>query len=153
MMRFLVDCNVGRLARWLRALGYDAAYEPALGDAELVRRALAEDRILLTRDRDLMKRRPIATGQLRALFIEDDGVLAQVQQAARHFGLGLRPVLDRCLECNATLEARSSAEVAARVPPYVRATQSRYRECPLCGRIYWAGTHWMRMHEALAALA
>ncbi len=111
--RFLADCNVGRLARWLRALGYDASYHARIGDSELVREAAAENRVVLTRDRD---------------------------------------ALTRCIECNSELESRMPAVVAERVPPYVRRTQSRYSECPDCGRIYWAGTHWQRMREVLLGL-
>ncbi len=124
--RFLADCNVGRLARWLRALGYDASYHARIDDSELVREAAAEDRVLLTRDRDLTKRRVIQTGVVRAILIRDDDVTKQLRQVF--------------------------AEVAERVPPYVRRTQSRYSECPDCGRIYWAGTHWQRMREVLLGL-
>src|SRR5262249_60698368 len=69
MPRFLADCNVGRLARWLRVLGYDAAYEPALPDAQVVARALAERRVLLTRDADMMQRRAISGGGRQAILL------------------------------------------------------------------------------------
>lgn len=150
--RFLADCNVGRLARWLRALGYDASYHPRIGDAELVREAAAESRVLLTRDRDLTKRRVIQTGVVRAILIRDDEVTAQLRQVFAELGLELKEALTRCIECNSELQSRVPATVAARVPPYVRQTQSRYSECPDCGRIYWAGTHWQRMREVLAGL-
>jgi uncharacterized protein with PIN domain len=151
-VRFLADSNVGRLARWLRALGYDAAYEPHIEDAALVRRALGEGRILLTRDLDLTQRRVIASGQLKAILLKDDGVRDQLRQVARELELDAVQALSRCLECNLELEPRTPAEVAERVPPYVRKTQDRYSECPRCGRVYWAGTHWARMHEVLASL-
>jgi uncharacterized protein with PIN domain len=150
--RFLADCNVGRLARWLRALGYDASYHPRIGDAELVREAAAESRVLLTRDRDLTKRRVIQTGVVHAILIRDDEVTAQLRQVFAELGLELKEALTRCIECNSELQLRVAAAVAERVPPYVRRTQSRYSECPSCGRIYWAGTHWQRMREVLAGL-
>jgi uncharacterized protein len=150
--RFLADCNVGRLARWLRALGYDASYHARIGDAELVREAAAESRVLLTRDRDLTKRRVIQTGVVRAILIRDDEVTQQLRQVFAELDLELKEALTRCIECNAELESRVAATVAERVPPYVRQTQSRYSECPSCGRIYWAGTHWQRMREVLAGL-
>jgi uncharacterized protein len=150
--RFLADCNVGRLARWLRALGYDASYHSRIGDAELVREAAAESRVLLTRDRDLTKRRVIQTGVVRAILIRDDEVTRQLRQVFAELGLELKEALTRCIECNSELEERVPATVADRVPPYVRRTQSRYSECPECGRIYWAGTHWQRMREVLAGL-
>jgi hypothetical protein len=150
--RFLADCNVGRLARWLRALGYDTAYHTNVDDAELVRQAAAEDRVLLTRDRDLTKRRVVSTGLVRAILIRDDEVTKQLRQVFAELGLGLQEALTRCIECNAELEPRTAALVAQRVPPYVRQTQASYSECPSCGRVYWAGTHWRRMREVLLAL-
>ena len=150
--RFVADCNVGRLARWLRALGYDASYHPRIGDAELVREAAAEHRVLLTRDRDLTQRRAIQSGVVRAILIRDDGVKMQLRQVFSELGLGLGDALTRCLECNSVLEPREPAMVAERVPPYVWRTQSRYSECPRCGRVYWAGTHWQHMRDVLAAL-
>lgn len=150
--RFVADCNVGRLARWLRALGYDASYHVQIGDAELVREAAAEDRVLLTRDHDLMQRRVIQTGLVRAILLRDDGVNLQLQQVFSELGLGVAGALTRCIECNSVLEAREPAAVAERVPPHVRQTQSRYSECTRCGRVYWAGTHWQRMRQVLAAL-
>jgi len=150
--RFLADCNVGRLARWLRALGYDASYHARIGDSELVREAAAENRVLLTRDRDLTKRRVIQTGVVRAILIRDDDVIKQLRQVFAELGLELKEALTRCIECNSELESRVPATVSERVPPYVRRTQSRYSECPECGRIYWAGTHWQRMREVLLGL-
>ena len=78
--RFIADCNVGRLARWLRALGYDASYHAHIEDAALVREAAAENRVLLTRDRDLLQRRAVQSGAVRAIHIRDDAVTMQLRQ-------------------------------------------------------------------------
>ena len=150
--RFLADCNVGRLARWLRALGYDATYHARIGDAELVAHALAQGRVLLTRDSELVQRRPVASGAVRTILLRSDQVEAQLRQVKDELGLDLELALTRCLECNEELEPRSAVEVAERVPPYVRATQVRYSECPTCSRVYWAGTHWSRMREVMGGL-
>ncbi|HKV87168.1 MAG TPA: DUF5615 family PIN-like protein [Candidatus Dormibacteraeota bacterium] len=150
--RFLADCNVGRLARWLRALGYDASYHARIEDGALVREAAAESRVLLTRDRDLTRRRVIQTGVVRAILIRDDDVIQQLRQVFAELGLELKEALTRCIECNAQLESRQAGLVAEQVPPYVRRTQSRYSQCPDCGRVYWAGTHWQRMQEVLLGL-
>ena len=152
MPRFLADCNVGRLARWLRVLGYDAAYEPALPDAQVVARALAERRVLLTRDADMMRRRVITGGALKAILLRDDRVDDQVRQVLTELALEPSQALSRCLDCNAELEPRAKDAVADRLPAYVRATQDRFSECPSCARIYWPGTHWERMRERIAAL-
>lgn len=152
MPRFLADCNVGRLARWLRVLGYDAAYEPALPDAQVIARALAEGRVLLTRDADMMRRRVITGGALKAILLRHDRVEDQVRQVLTELALEPSQALSRCLDCNAELEPRAKDAVADRLPPYVRATQDRFSECPSCARIYWPGTHWERMRERIAAL-
>ena len=123
-----------------------------VADGELVREAAAESRVLLTRDRDLMKRRVIQSGVVRAVLIRDDEVTAQLRQVFAELGLDLERSLTRCIECNSELQPRLPAGVAERVPPYVRSTQSTYSECPTCGRVYWAGTHWRRMREVLAGL-
>src|SRR5438067_1492361 len=112
--RFLADCNVGRLARWLRALGYDASYHARIGDSALVREAAAENRVVLTRDRDLTKRRVITTGIVRAILIRDDEVTNQLRQVFAELGLELKEALTRCIECNSELEARVPALVAHR---------------------------------------
>ena len=84
--------------------------------------------------------------------IRDDDVTNQLRQVFSELGLELTEALTRCIECNSELESRVAATVAERVPPYVRRTQSRYSECPRCGRVYWAGTHWQRMREVLEGL-
>src|SRR5579864_3182190 len=114
--RFVADCNVGRLARWLRALGYDASYHARIEDAALVREAAAEGRVLLTRDRDLTKRRVIQNGLVRAILIRDDDVTVQLRQVFSELGLELKEALTRCIECNAELEERVPDVVADRVP-------------------------------------
>jgi uncharacterized protein with PIN domain len=157
VVRFLADCNVGRLARWLRALGYDAAYEPLLPDPQVVGRALAEGRVLLTRDADMMRRRVIASGAVRAILLRDDRVQEQVRQVVSDLDLGPGQgpparALSRCLDCNVELEPRSRTAVLDRLPPHVRATQTRFSECPGCARVYWPGTHWQRMRERIEAL-
>ena len=148
-VRFLADSNVGRLARWLRVLGYDAAFEPRLSDGLLVFRALREGRVLLTRDVELTRRRLITTGRVRAVLLAHDQVQDQLHQVRRELDLDDESALSRCLECNVPLEPRAPAAVANRVPPYVRATQERFSECPRCARVYWPGTHWERMRAQL----
>jgi uncharacterized protein with PIN domain len=152
MPRFLADANVGRLARWLRAYGYDAAYAAHVDDSQLIGRALAEGRVLLTRDSGLMERRVVARGSLPAVLLRSDRVDDQLRQVVGELELAGDRALSRCLECNVELEPRPKAEVSARLPPHVRATQVRFSECPRCGRVYWPGTHWQRMRERMGAL-
>lgn len=131
---------LGRLATWLRLLGYDTAYQPDAADAQLARVARAEARILLTRDVELTRRRG-----LRCVLIESEQVEDQVRQVFRAFNLTARAAFSRCAECNHTLVDVSKESVRGAVPPYVFHTQERFRCCPQCARVYWRGTHWARI--------
>lgn len=150
--RFAADANVGRLARWLRALGYDCVYVPHVDDTQLVRLALAESRVLLTRDQDLTRRRVITAGQLGCVLIRHDSVQAQLRQVVTELGLDREQALSRCLECNVELRPRPRSAVANRLPPRVLSSRSGFSECPRCGRVYWAGSHFSRMSGVLASL-
>lgn len=144
-LRLLADGMLGRLAKWLRLLGYDTAYENDAADAELARRARAEDRVLLTRDSELAARRG-----LRALLIRSEVLEDQVREVQGAFGPPPDPTLSRCAVCNASLKQVRSDAVADRVPAYVLRTQAEFRQCPGCGRVYWPGTHVDEIREQLA---
>lgn len=139
-MKFLADNMLGRLATWLRLLGYDTAYVPNGDDPELARIARAEDRVLLTRDLELTHRRGVQT-----LLIESERVEEQIAQVLRIYNLSAQRAFSRCAICNVPLESVSQDEVAADVPPYIRTTQDQFRRCPRCRRVYWRGTHWAHM--------
>ncbi len=149
-MKLIADAMLGALARWLRILGLDVAYDARLEDAELVARAVAEDRTILTRDRRLVQRRLAR----RHLLIRSENVEEQVRQVLDE--LGIDPSegapLGRCLRCNTPLVDLPAEEARTRVPPYVAHTQERFRHCPDCGRIYWQATHTERMRRRLAGM-
>ena len=149
-LKFIVDNNVGKLAKWLRIMGYDAIFFDGRDDAYLVAKALAEDRVILTRDTQIMKRGIITSGRLKAILINSDEPEPQIRQVVDTLNLDCQSRLfTLCLECNQPLEERSKDEVKDRVPPYVFKTQSQYMECPACHRIYWRGTHWQAMTKKL----
>lgn len=151
--RFLVDINVGRLARWLRALGYDALFVRDIDDSALVRLALREGRIVLTRDTHILKRRVVTSGRLKALLIEGELVWDQLRQVVAALSLdSAGRAFSRCIECNQPLEERLPADVEGLVPPYVFRTQQEYAQCPSCRRIYWQGTHWQNMRRELGRI-
>ncbi len=150
--KFVVDTNVGRLARWLRMMGYDAAFINYIDDRGLVSIGLKERRVVLTRDTQIMMRRVVTSGRVKAILIEGDEVKDQLRQVVQAMNLDLERQFTRCLECNQTLIPRRKAEVKDLVPPYVFQIQSRYVECPSCHRIYWRGTHWQRMKRELETL-
>jgi uncharacterized protein len=151
-MKFIVDNNVGRLARWLRALGYDTLFINPIDDGDLVEIARREGRIVLTKDTGIFRRRLIASGEVRAIQVKGDGWRQQLEQVVCELGLETSPHFTRCLECNTPLEARTHDEVQPHVPPFVHRTQEDFLACPNCGRHYWRGTHWRRMKRDLGEL-
>ncbi|MBI2287605.1 MAG: Mut7-C RNAse domain-containing protein [Chloroflexi bacterium] len=149
-LKFIVDNNVGKLAKWLRMMGYDTLFFNGHDDSELVAAALAEDRVVLTRDTRIMERRVVTNGRLKAMLIQSDQPEEQKKQVIE--ALNLNPRLKPftiCLECNQPLVARDKQEVKDLVPPYVFQTRNQYMECPVCHRIYWQGTHWRAMTREL----
>ena len=128
--RFFADAMLGRLARWLRILGYDTSYEAHLEDAALVRRAIQEERVILTRDRAL------PAEQLRELVTR-----VQLDTEGRLF--------TRCSRCNAGLESVPRSQIAERVPARVLRDHDHFKHCPGCGRVYWEGSHVDRIRSAI----
>ena len=152
-MKFIVDENVGKLAKWLRMMGYDAVFFGGSDDSQMIRKALVEGRVILTRDTEIMKRRVVTSGRLKVILITSCTPEQQMQQVIRVLDLDCQPApFTRCLECNQSLIERGKEEVKDRVPPYVFRTQSQYMECPACHRIYWRGTHWEAMTRRLERL-
>ena len=138
---------LGTLARWLRILGYDAVFDPTLGDHQLVRLARAENRVLLTRDRELARRRGV-----RLLFIDSEDLDEQILQVLSDLELAPDRSFSRCPVCNQALECLDPVAAAAQVPAYVAQTQKEFRHCPTCQRVYWRGTHWQQLEQTLARL-
>ena len=149
-LKFIVDINVGKLAKWLRIIGYDTLLFNGDDDWRMVITALAEGRVIITKDTQLMKRGVITNGRLKALLITTDEPELQIQQVIESLNLDchFKP-FTICLECNQPLVERTKQEVKDQVPPYVLQTQNEYMECPACHRIYWKGTHWQAMTRKL----
>ncbi len=153
-IKFIADSNVGKLARWLRMIGYDTLLFKEKDDKRMIQIALKEGRVILTKDTQIMKRRLITNSKLKAIFIKHDDPKAQLQQTVKALNLDyhFRP-FSLCLECNHALMPRSKDEVQSLVPSYVFKTQKQYTECPSCHRIYWQCTHWQAMVKELENLA
>jgi uncharacterized protein with PIN domain len=148
-MKFIVDMNVGRLAVWLRALGYDTLFINPIDDDDLIEIARRENRVLLTKDTGILRRRVVTRGEVKAVYVEGDGWREQLTWVMRDLHLTGSPSFTRCLSCNAPLETRTREEARPHVPPFVHRTQTAFLSCPECGRYYWKGTHWQRMREEL----
>jgi hypothetical protein len=136
--RFVVDVNLGRLAQLLRLVGFDAWWTSNADDETLVDISLAQRRILLTRDRGLLKRRIVTHG----VFVHSDDPEAQTVEVIRRLDLSERLApLTRCMRCNGELIAVSKEEVIDRLEPLTRRYYSDFVRCADCGRIYWPGSH------------
>ena len=147
--RFVADAHLGGLAHLLRMTGFDTLYDNNIHDDEIERLAATQGRIVLTRDRDLLKRRGITHGcyvrtlrselQLHEVFDRLD-----LARSARPF--------TRCLRCNTPLRAVDKAQIEARLPPRVRERHERFTVCDGCAGIFWEGTHWQRMRRLVESL-
>jgi uncharacterized protein with PIN domain len=140
---------LGRLARWLRLLGFDTFWEPDVPDERLVRVALDDARWILTRDRAL----PVEWRVPRVHVVAADTPRAQLREVVRAFDLAPRArPFARCSRCNSPVEALPAERAQPLVPEGVRARQVRFSACPGCGRIYWEGTHVERMRRVIESV-
>jgi uncharacterized protein len=150
VVRFIADAHLGGLAPLLRLAGFDTLYDNHYPDADIEALAAAQQRIVLTRDRELLKRRGITHGcyvrmlrpreQLREVFERLD-----LAGSAQPFRL--------CLMCNAPLRRIAKDEVGARAPEGVLERHSQFVTCDVCQRVFWEGTHWQRMRALMDSVA
>lgn len=148
-IRFVADAHLGGLAHLLRMTGFDTLYDNHFHDDEIERLALTQQRIVLTRDRELLKRRSISHGcYVRALHSEP-----QLREVFERLDLArsARP-FTRCLSCNALLHPVEKAQILSLLPPRVGERYERFSTCEGCGRIFWEGSHWRRMRELVDSL-
>jgi uncharacterized protein with PIN domain len=145
-MRFVVDVMLGRLARWLRILGYDTLYSNTYRDEELAKIADLEERCLLTRDRELLSRYMIG----RAYLVDSDYVFDQLRELVSEFHLEIGgTLLTRCVSCNNEIREVSRNDVHGLVPDFVFRTARCFYRCDSCNKVYWPGTHVTRILEKI----
>ncbi|MDN5336552.1 MAG: uncharacterized protein PWR02_1578 [Synergistales bacterium] len=145
---FIVDVNVGRLAKLLRLAGFDTLYHPDWDDDRIAEIAEGEGRIVLTRDRELLKRNAVTWGRLVRISDPWD----QFGEIVSFFGLEERiELFSRCPTCNGILEAVEKEEIIDRLEPLTRLMYNTFTRCPRCGQIYWRGSHHSHIREKLAA--
>ena len=150
--KFIADHNVGKLARWLRLIGYDAEFFKG-NESELVARALDEDRIILTRGTRIALRRMTKSGGIQVVTFVTDEPEEQACQLIDKLNLKIHYAnFTLCLECNQAFEERQKEQLKGRLPPYVYKNMDRFTECPSCRRLYWKGTHWRAMVEQIEKL-
>ncbi|MFP4516727.1 MAG: Mut7-C RNAse domain-containing protein [Desulfovibrionales bacterium] len=148
-IRFIVDVNVGKLANLLRILGFDAAFDHQYRDAQIAEIANVQGRIVLTMDRDLLKRSLVVHGRLIRSHIPE----VQLRQVLHDFGLsGPFPLFSRCVRCNVGLVPVPKTEILPRLEPKTRKYFHEFHVCPQCDRIYWQGSHHDKMIKRLKTL-
>ncbi|MGB9847402.1 MAG: Mut7-C RNAse domain-containing protein [Desulfotomaculales bacterium] len=147
--RFLLDAHLGKLAAYLRMLGFDAQYEKDLSDEELAEISVREHRILLTRDRGLLKRSLVTHGYL----VRSSVPAEQAKEILQRFDLfRLAKPFRRCTCCNETLKTVAKEEVQDRLPPKVLQHFSEFNLCQKCGRVYWKGSHYENMKRLIGGI-
>jgi uncharacterized protein with PIN domain len=148
--RFVLDGHLGRLAAYLRMMGLDVRWRNPCGDEELARISASEHRILLTRDRGLLKRSAVTHGY----WVREVEPKRQAAEVLRRFDLSrsLAP-FQRCLRCNDLLRPIRKELVAERLPPRIRERHEDFVHCPSCERVYWRGSHHGRMERLIAEVA
>jgi uncharacterized protein len=147
--RFVLDVHLGKLAAYLRMLGFDAFYRSCFDDAEIAAVSADEGRVLLTRDRGLLKRGNVARGY----WLRETDSRRQAAEIVRRYQLvdAIRPFV-RCMACNAELVDAAKSQVIDRLPPRTAQLYEEFRQCPRCRRIYWKGSHYRRMQQWIASL-
>jgi uncharacterized protein len=148
-VRFVLDTHLGKLADYLRMLGFDAAYRTDCPDEKLARLSLDEKRILLTRDRGLLKRNVI----VRGYFVRATNPQEQLLQVLQRFDMfGAISPFKRCIHCNSLLQPVAKEKIVDRIPPKTKQHYEEFCVCPECDRIYWRGSHYQRMQRFIEAV-
>jgi len=137
--RFVCDDHMGKLARYLRVAGYDVVFDSAMDNNRLIQISLDERRHILTRDRRLVERRLVRY----CLLLDSERWQDQIKTVADHFGLifSKARMFTRCLEDNTPTVPVAKEDIRARVWPYTYEHHDEFRICPVCDRVYWAGSH------------
>ena len=145
-MKFILTRELGRLARWLRILGYDTLYFKEDKPSSLIIEALRDDRIILTRNRRLS-----SSGGVRVILIEKEKMGEQIPEVLQKLGIEAKKeqMFSRCILCNSELASIDKEKIRGKVPEYVFKTQDTFFTCPQCQRIYWQGTHWGNVENTL----
>ncbi|TXG77508.1 MAG: twitching motility protein PilT [Rhodocyclaceae bacterium] len=147
--RFVADAHCGGLARLLRMAGFDTLFDNRFSDDEIEALAGRDGRIVLTRDRELLKRR----GIVRGCYLRARDSAGQLQDVFDRFGLARHvSPFSRCMECNAALQPVEKSAVLDRLPGKVRERHEHFTLCRQCDRVYWPGSHWQRMRGVIDAL-
>ena len=145
-IKFFADVMAARVVRLLRAIGIDTEWEDAISDRDLVRRAIEENRFILTLDKKLTEQWRVDN----VLLLNSENPFEQFKEIIEHFQIKKpKELFTRCLVCNTLLRRANAEEIAASAPPNVRENQEKFHYCPNCNKVYWEGSHTRRMRDAI----
>lgn len=147
--KFIADVHLGRLARYMRMLGFNTLYKNDFKDDEIVNISVDEKRAILTSDRNILKRSVITHGY----FVRNSEVKEQIKEIIKRFDLKNQiKEFTRCIECNSELQSISKEKILDQLPPKVSESQTSFSICPACKKIYWKGTHHHKMNAFIQSL-
>jgi len=140
--KFICDVHLGKLARYLRMVGFDVHYKNDFSDEEIVENSLNQRRAILTKDKGILKRNNVTHGY----FVRSSRIEEQVKEIIKRFGLRKSiKEFTRCLECNLELIKIAKEKISGNLPPKVNQSQEEFFSCSGCGKLYWKGTHHQKM--------
>jgi uncharacterized protein with PIN domain len=145
-VKFILSRELGRLAKWLRILGFDTAYFNQDSTGALIIQALRDSRLIVTRNRRLA-----VSSRLKTFLVKSEKLNDQLIEVLKGLKLSINSdmMFNRCIICNIELEKIEKEKAKDKVPEYVFNTQDNFIACPKCQRIYWLGTHWGNVAETL----
>lgn len=150
MIKFILTSELGRLAKWLRILGFDTEYFKEGNPSSLIIEALRDGRVIITRNHRLPR-----SGGIRIITVEEEIIKEQVAEVLKILKIkpDAKTMFSRCILCNEELAGIEKEKIKERVPEYVFKTQEHFITCPKCNRIYWKGTHWGNVEKTLEEIA
>ena len=146
-MKFVCDHMLGTLAKWLRLLGFDVIYPGPVADSEIRDAAAQEDRMVITRDKELA-----STTKVRTLYVESDVLEEQLKFVLSELDLKVTDPMSRCSVCNSLVDRVDKSSVEGKVPEGVFDRQEDFWFCSECGKYYWQGSHWEKIAKTIEEL-
>ncbi|MCD6257699.1 Mut7-C RNAse domain-containing protein [Candidatus Aerophobetes bacterium] len=150
-VKFFADSMLGKLARWLRLMGFDTLYYPSISDEELIRESQKDGRIVLTKDSELVRENK---NKVNFLYIVPSDPYEQIKIVIKKFKLDpWKGLFSRCVHCNEPIKKiENILEIKDEVPSYAYQNSSSFYRCPACGRIYWEGSHHKKIRAKIEEL-